>query len=929
MIPVLGALIKHPSRPEHRAKVLEVVLHPTPKAKVQWDDQRVSHLPVQELRSGLMVGAEVTVYRMNLTDRLGEGKIITQRVFAGMEQVLVHLYHTNDSHWFNWQCIRVNISPYTLLARGRLPGGHHPERFRLQQLAHLIQHWQHNTGALSQLDIDPLPHQVSLVHRILTSGNLSWMIADDVGLGKTISVGLLITSLQARGLRRFLIVVPAGLTRQWQEEMASKFNLRDFQIYGQDFFIQDPRHWHGRNQVIVSLDRAKQENHLEALLAADDWDYVIFDEAHRLTRSQYGNSFVVSERYELAQHLRNRSRNVLLLTGTPHQGKMDRFRALLELLRPGEAWRRQLDRVQIQPEVLRDVIIRNRKSEVTDKDGKLLFKHKSTHRVDVPLSEAEKAFDRQLRLYLKNGYSRSRELGHKGQAIGFVMTVYRKLASSSFEAITSALERRLQKLHHQAQEGPAAIPEDERYVEQEEQVASQTDSTPFFFGEEDLLRDLIMLGRRLVPTDSKKRTLMEQVLPQVLKQNPTEKVLVFTEYRSTQEDIRKALEREHPGKVRLLNGSMSLEERRQAIEDFEAEAQFLISTEAGGEGLNLQRHCHIMVNHDLPWNPMRLVQRVGRLYRYGQERNVVIFNLQSMDTLDSEILSTMYQRLSQVTADLCTVSGDYADGLQDEILGQLASALQVEDLLAQAAQATREQTRSQLEEALAFARDAAVRQQELLSHASGFSQEWMKDQLQVTGQHLQNFLEGMVKVTGIEVLNRLYKGEVWELKLPEQVRKETGIRHQLKVTFNRNLALRSRETSHLDMGHPLLRHLLKVALGVEFTEPVSTLSGEGVLVGAVLVWQNDQGMILREEYVLMHHNGSRWQVNPPDALKSLLQSEPPLHDKTVPMPREPLAAALEQVLLHKAQNRTIPVDARVVGVAWLHTQTLDRGSSAG
>ncbi|GEM49162.1 DEAD/DEAH box helicase [Deinococcus cellulosilyticus] len=918
MIPVPGTLIKHRSRPERRAKVLEVVQHPTPRAKVQWDDQMVSHLPVQELRSGLMVGAEVTVYRMNLSDRLGEGKIITQRVFAGMEQVLVHLYQTNDTHWFPWQCVRVNTSPYTLLAKGRLPRGHHPERFRLQQLAHLIQHWQHNTGALSQLDIDPLPHQVSLVHRILTSGSLNWLIADDVGLGKTISVGLLITALQSRGLRRFLIVVPAGLTRQWQEEMSSKFNLRDFQIYGQDFFIQDPRHWHGKNQVIVSLDRAKQENHLETLLAADDWDYVIFDEAHRLTRSQYGNSFVASERYELASHLRNRSRNVLLLTGTPHQGKMDRFRALLELLRPGEAWRRQLDRVQIQPEVLRDVIIRNRKSEVTDKDGKLLFKHKSTHRVDVPLSETEKIFDRQLRLYLKNGYARSRELGHKGLAIGFVMTVYRKLASSSFEAITSALERRLQKLNHEDESRNTNLVEDERYVEQEEQADSRTDSTPFFVGEEHLLKDLIDLGRRLVPTDSKKQTLMEHVLPQVLKQSPHEKLLVFTEYRSTQEDICKALEKKHPGKVRLLNGSMSLEERRQVIEDFNSEAQFLISTEAGGEGLNLQRNCHIMVNYDLPWNPMRLVQRVGRLYRYGQDRNVVVFNLQSADTLDSEILSTMYESLSQVTADLCKVSGDYGAGLQDEILGQLASALQVEDLLAQAAHATREQTRSQLEEALFLARDAAARQQELLSHASGFSQEWMKDQLQVTPEHLQNFLEGMVKITGIEVTSRLHRGEVWELKLPEQVRKETGIRHNLKVTFNRNLALRSRETTHLDIGHPLLRHLLKVALGVEFSEPVSTLHGRGVLVGAVLVWQNDQGMILREEYVLMHFDGSQWQVNPPEMLESLLENEPPGHDKAMPLPREPLAAALEQVLVHKARNRTLPVDARVVGVAWLN-----------
>src|SRR5690606_23891257 len=209
------------------------------------------------------------------------------------------------------------------------------ERFRLRNLAHALALWNENTGALSHFDIDPLPHQIHLVHHILSSGNLNWLIADDVGLGKTIEAGLLIAALRQRGVaRRVLLVVPAGLTRQWQEDLKYKFGLDDFRIYGAEFTISDPTHWKLYDRVITSLDKAKGDAHMANLMAAEPWDLVIFDEAHRLSRRQYGKKLEKSDRFRLAEALRARTRNVVMLTATPHQGNQSQFQALLELLRP-------------------------------------------------------------------------------------------------------------------------------------------------------------------------------------------------------------------------------------------------------------------------------------------------------------------------------------------------------------------------------------------------------------------------------------------------------------------------------------------------------------------------------------------------------------------------------------------------------------------
>jgi len=437
---------------------------------------------------------------------------------------------------------------------------------------------------------------------------------------------MLLAALQRRGsFRRILIVIPAGLTRQWQGELHFKFRMSDFEIYGVDFEVNDLWHWKLHDPVIASVDRLKSDVHKPLLLASEPWDLVIFDEAHRLSRRQWGRKLDASDRFRLAADLRRLTDALILLTATPHQGMQDKFQALLELVRP--EMKGEIETLSSNPEILSRMVIRNHKTNVTDAEGRFIFGGEARHSIEVRLGEEAVDFDRDLQSYLRRGYAAGRRLGRQGIAIGFVMTVYRKLAASSVAAILSALERRLARLRHEyEQQDQAEEAPDERYEGEWEESVSGSERE-FFEGEVSILERLIEKAATLLPGDRKVSSVIDQLFSAVLQESPEENILIFTEYRATQAYLAETLRRRFGDrKINLIHGSQKQAERAQEIAAFEGEGQFLISTEAGGEGINLQRRCHVMVNFDLPWNPMRLVQRIGRLYRYGQSRRVVVFN---------------------------------------------------------------------------------------------------------------------------------------------------------------------------------------------------------------------------------------------------------------------------------------------------------------
>jgi len=299
------------------------------------------------------------------------------------------------------------------------------------------------------------------------------------------------------------------------------------------------------------------------------------------------------------------------------------------------------------------------------------------------------------------------------------MTTYRKLAASSVEAILKSLVRRKSRLC-EAYEGHLAAMEerDDRFFGEWEESLEKK-KKEFFEGELELLDRVIEKAEQLRDSDLKLVAFLDELVERVLNTNPGEKVVIFTEYRATQDYLQAALEeRLGSGSVVLINGSMTFDERAQSIAAFEESSQFLISTEAGGEGINLHRKCHIMVNYDLPWNPMRLAQRVGRLYRYGQKNPVVVFNVETSQTLDAEIISLMYRRIEQVVRDLSFLGDEFNESLGDEILGQLTELLDVEEILEKATTAGAQRTREEIEKAIRWAREALERQQELFEYVN-------------------------------------------------------------------------------------------------------------------------------------------------------------------------------------------------------------------
>ena len=637
--PIPGGWVRRKGRSEY-GRVLELRTVPgssSPDLVVEWQpDRRIRRIPLADVQCGLQLGMTVQdVPYSRVRHPLGEGDVVELRVLGKREQALVDFPETGIRVWIPYENLKqiLEVKHAFLRPKDSRPGD--AERLRLRCLAYALDMWNENTGALSHLDIDPLPHQIHLVHRILASGNLNWLIADDVGLGKTIEVGMLLAALQKRGLfRRILIVTPAGLTRQWKDELHYKFAMSDFQIYDLDFEINDTRHWRLHNYVIGSIDRFKAGGHKESLLGADPWDLVIFDEAHKLSRRQWGRKFDASDRFQLAAALRRRTDSMLLLSATPHQGKQDSFQAILELIRP--ELQDEIEQLTSNPEILREMVIRNRKADVTDAEGNFIFNGKRTYAIEVDAGPEALDFEVNLRRYLARGYTASRQQGRSGIPIGFVMTVYRKLTASSAVAIHRALNRRLERLRDEQQQHIYADEAPDERFEGEWEEHYTGDAHEFFEGEIAMLENLLRMSESLVRSDQKVTSFIERLVEVVLNANNDEKILIFTEYRATQDCLADALSaRFGHDKVNVIHGSQNQNERADEIAHFEEHGQFLISTEAGGEGINLQRRCHVMVNFDLPWNPMRLVQRIGRLYRYGQNRQVVVFNVHAPQTLGS------------------------------------------------------------------------------------------------------------------------------------------------------------------------------------------------------------------------------------------------------------------------------------------------------
>ncbi len=881
-------------------------------------DGRKVWCAIEEVRSGFSVGMQVehTPHR-EIRGGFGVGMVVQVRSIAGADQVLVQFAESGETRWLPFQALRFVMPVEKRLELGKL-GKHadHAERFRLRVLAKALESWDANTGAFGRLDIDPLPHQLHVAQKVVTSGEPNWLIADDVGLGKTIEVGLILHALTQRNrCRRVLIVCPAGLVQQWKDEMRVKFD-RAFEIYGRNFMPEYPNELRQRDNVIVSLDLAKRKEHRDLFCAAGGWDVIVFDEAHRLGRSETGAR---TERYRLAEALRRLTPSLLFLTATPHQGKSRRFAALLDLIRPD--LREKIATLDANPEVVGEIVIRNRKTKVTDAQGSPIFRGHDTQRVMIAPSDQMNAFDGELQRYLRRGYNVGAMGGGQGRAIGFVMTTYRKLASSSIAAIERALNLRCDRLMNEtAIAGPAQSIEalldsgDLEGADNLSDLRELYDHRAFFEDEVKQVERLVTLADAAKPHDEKLRCFLNDVARPLLDRGKS--LLVFTEYRATQAYLAKALEAANAeaGQVALIHGSMSLEQKLENVERFnEREASILVSTEAGGEGLNLHQSCHVMVNFDLPWNPSRLVQRIGRLYRYGQTQRVQVINLQADDGFDNQAINLMLDRVATIARDMAAVAPENHEALATDILGELLSNIDMEAILERAQTLSIELTEGEIAAAIKSAREARRIEQDILQYADSHTGPVAGG---LDSRHMLAFAEGMLPHLGARVRSQLRGGRVLEVELPEGLVgrfSEFGRRQIISVSADPSLARRLRDVFPLDFEGGLVRLMVDAAKSRRFDGLYAAATGDpGFAALGVyhLRWQDLEGQLLEDELVpiAIDTEGGDSRLSDDAFGVLLLTSLNSLAVETAPCPpntAERLLAAFERSIATAATDRRI------------------------
>ena len=558
--------------------------------------------------------------------------------------------------------------------------------------------------ALSVSRVDPLPHQLEAVYDyLLKLPSVRFLLADDAGAGKTIMAGLLIRELKLRGLaERIAVVCPANLTFQWQRELSEKFNETFFVLKGSDIRNQfGANEWLERNQVITSLDLAKRSDVLPGLQQVN-WDLVIVDEAHRMSARDESHK---SLRYRLGEILRDNSDHILLLTATPHKGDPQNFTLFLQLLDQDayadvKSIREAMDRRRA-PFYLR----RTKEAMVhfpeRQPDGewaaKPVFTKRITHTVGFEIAGEELELYEAISRFVKRQSVRAAAQGDtaRARAVGFLMALYQRRLASSARAIRRSLENRAQRLEVRLSEAetlaataPPDLPDFEDFEEMEEvdriRLEELLDAVTIANNADEARDEITELQQFALQAqavadaggETKLSRLREIVQEQGFFDNPEQRLLIFTEFKDTLDYLVEQL-RAWGLKVGNIHGGMRPGGRDEPGTRLFVEQQFrdgeiqtLVATEAAGEGINLQC-CHILFNYDIPWNPNRLEQRMGRIHRYGQLYDCLIFNFVATNTIEGSVLQRLLDKLQEIR-----------DALDDDavfnVVGEVLPATEVE-----------------------------------------------------------------------------------------------------------------------------------------------------------------------------------------------------------------------------------------------------------
>jgi len=658
-----------------------------------------------------------------------------------------------------------------------------------------------------------LPHQIESTYIVVNSLRPRFILADEVGLGKTIEAALIMKELIFRnGYKNVLIVTPSPLLIQWKQELKNKFN-EDFTIIKRKNFISSSQlHWQNYNHIITSLDFIKNPIYAQEILKKK-WDIVIFDEAHRLRRD-YSK---VTRAYLFAEKIAKQCECLLLLTATPFRGKLEELYYLVHLVDPNILGPYNtfvndyiIGNRQDLKEKISKVLLRRRKVEIGG------FSKRFAKTVKIELSEIERQFYNEMTEYVRREFNLA--MGVKNRAIGFVMVVFQKLLDSSVIALLSSLSKRkflLENKLHYFHLKPNKL---------EEWDLDETENIEEFIGELDeatwqdltnLKRELLTLNRLIhigkqIKEDRKSIKLKETLLK--LKREGHEKFIIFTQFRSTQDYLYSVLNEEF--KVCLFHGSLTMEQKEEAISQFKRDKEILISTEAGGEGRNLQ-FANILFNYDLPWSPLKIEQRIGRIHRFGQKKNVYIFNFASKDTVAERILEVLTNKIKLFEESI---------GVSDALLGTIEHELDFNSSLMQfiTGVKTKEELEEELDLRIKVAEQGYRKLENLVTpKLLDFNlQDYYNHTLEerkFDNSHLEEFIisfdrffpnESGVRLEPAESkIYRIKSGQSWKL-----------------ATFDSELALQNDSLEFLAFGHPIVENAInyfiknKLGYGYKFID---------------------------------------------------------------------------------------------------------------
>lgn len=698
--------------------------------------------------------------------------------------------------------------------------------------------------------VDPLPHQVEAVYRyLLPLPKIRFLLADDTGAGKTIMAGLLLKEMVMRGtIEKILIVTPGGLTKQWQEdEMGIKFNFT-FKIANRASFNAEPTIF-SSERVIASIDFIRSEDVMN-VLKDQHWDMVIVDEAHKLSVFEYGVKKYISKRYEVIQLLSDRCEHLLLLTATPHRGRKDTFKNLLQLLDKDIFTSDELVTKRIkeyEAEGINRFFIRRLKEDMKDWEGKPLFKLRYTKTVQYELTPEEKMLYDAVTDYLTN--KRKDAIEQKNQFVELTLMVMQRRLTSSIYAITKTITNRYNALNgllDELQQSPELLKKrasladadidniddyDELDDSEKETIESimmdpkkfklftTAKSIPEIREEVSQVKVLKELAESMKDCEEQKYLQLKELLLKQGVLDKNEKLVIFTEHRDTLDYLQDKLSNQGY-KIVTIHGGKNVDERRQAQFEFARGAQILIATDAAGEGINLQ-FCKLLINWDIPWNPNRLEQRMGRIHRYGQKEDVLVFNLVANNTREGKVLERLLSKLD-------IIRDQMGDDRVYDVISDIFEDVSLDDIFKSTFEGAKTNYNKVIDEQLSTEnlKEKIKQQKERLTHSTVDYMEAKRlkdssDEKRLQPIYIKMFFEKAFTLLGGKY--SLAKKEIYQIeKIPEAVA-ET-LKHQYKISsdtknlpfcFDKRIFLEYQnfpdlgKVHYINPGNPLFDALVK------------------------------------------------------------------------------------------------------------------------